>query len=104
MKNYVNPLACLRENNWAKYLASGHFRFYFVEQSTFMYGHDASMETLQDIRKMTERSSHFLNRSGLSGIGAGITALAGAWFGNYVLAQRSADRLGFSGGMPTTAL
>ena len=38
----------------------------------------ASLEALQDIRKIMERSSRFLSLSGLSGLSAGICALAGA--------------------------
>jgi predicted lysophospholipase L1 biosynthesis ABC-type transport system permease subunit len=38
-----------------------------------------SLETLQDIKRMMERSSRFISLSGLSGISAGICALAGAW-------------------------
>lgn len=37
-----------------------------------------SLETLQDIKRMMERSSRFISLSGLSGISAGICALAGA--------------------------
>lgn len=40
-----------------------------------------SLETLQDIKRMMERSSRFISLSGLSGIAAGICALTGAWFG-----------------------
>lgn len=40
----------------------------------------AGLETLQDIKRIMERSSRFLSLSGLSGISAGICALAGAWF------------------------
>lgn len=36
------------------------------------------LDTLQEIRKMMERSSRFISLSGLSGIGAGISALVGA--------------------------
>ncbi|MCW3462752.1 hypothetical protein [Chitinophaga nivalis] len=36
------------------------------------------LQTLSDIRRMMERSSRFLSLSGLSGISAGISALAGA--------------------------
>lgn len=36
-------------------------------------------QDLQHIRQMMERSSRFISLSGLSGIGAGICALAGAW-------------------------
>ena len=38
-----------------------------------------SLETLQDIKRMMERSSRFISLSGLSGISAGICALIGAW-------------------------
>ncbi|TCJ14294.1 hypothetical protein EPD60_09845 [Flaviaesturariibacter flavus] len=38
-----------------------------------------SLETLQDIRRMMNRSSRFLSLSGLSGIAAGIWGLAGSW-------------------------
>ncbi len=37
------------------------------------------LDTLQDIRQMMERSSRFISLSGLSGIGAGICALGGAY-------------------------
>src|SRR6188508_3300228 len=39
-----------------------------------------TLDTLQDIKRMMERSSRFISLSGLSGIAAGICALAGAWF------------------------
>lgn len=38
-----------------------------------------NLETLQDIKRMMERSSRFISLSGWSGIAAGICALAGAW-------------------------
>ena len=38
-----------------------------------------SLETLQDIKRMMERSSRFISLSGLSGISAGICALIGVW-------------------------
>lgn len=38
-----------------------------------------SLETLQDIKRVMERSSRFISLSGLSGISAGICALVGAW-------------------------
>lgn len=38
-----------------------------------------SLETLQDIKRMMERSSRFISLSGLSGISAGICALIGSW-------------------------
>jgi hypothetical protein len=55
------------------------FNIYFVFQSAFMTDHDQSLETLQDIKRMMERSSRFISLSGLSGISAGICALIGAW-------------------------
>lgn len=38
-----------------------------------------SLQELQQIKNMMERSSRFISLSGLSGISAGICALAGAW-------------------------
>lgn len=38
-----------------------------------------SLETLQDIKRIMERSSRFISLSGLSGVSAGICALIGAW-------------------------
>ena len=38
-----------------------------------------SLETLQDIKRMMERSSRFISLSGLSGVSAGVCALGGAW-------------------------
>ncbi|MEO6538569.1 MAG: hypothetical protein ABIT07_11590 [Ferruginibacter sp.] len=44
--------------------------------------HNQSLETLQDIKRMMERSSRFISLSGLSGIAAGVCALIGAWLAN----------------------
>jgi len=41
---------------------------------------EQSLETLQDIKRMMERSSRFISLSGLSGVSAGVCALIGAWF------------------------
>jgi uncharacterized membrane protein YjjP (DUF1212 family) len=38
------------------------------------------IETLNHIKSIMERSSRFISLSGWSGVAAGITALAGAWF------------------------
>jgi len=46
----------------------------------FMQEQKQPLEDLQHIKKMMERSSRFISLSGLSGIAAGICALAGAWF------------------------
>src|SRR5581483_11777782 len=43
------------------------------------------LDTLQDIKKMMERSSRFISLSGLSGIAAGACALVGAWFAYGVI-------------------
>jgi hypothetical protein len=40
---------------------------------------EQSLEALQDIKRMMERSSRFISLSGLSGVSAGICALIGAW-------------------------
>ena len=44
-----------------------------------------SLQELKDIRRIMERSSRFISLSGLSGIAAGICALAGAWIGRSIL-------------------
>ena len=53
-----------------------------------MKEYDQQTETLQelsDIKRMMQRSSRFISLSGLSGISAGICALAGAWVANGLL-------------------
>ncbi len=45
-----------------------------------MSEHQQSLEELQHIKKMMERSSRFISLSGLSGMAAGVSALVGAWF------------------------
>jgi hypothetical protein len=60
-----------------------------------------TLETLQDIKRIMERSSRFISLSGLSGIAAGICALAGAWFASKELQpyyNYYNVRGGFSGG------
>ncbi len=54
-----------------------------------MTEHDQSLETLQDIKRMMERSSRFISLSGLSGISAGVCALIGAWIAHpYVFGHK----------------
>jgi hypothetical protein len=60
-------------------LENQEFLTYFVFQSTFMESQNPSLETLQDIKRMMERSSRFISLSGLSGLSAGICALIGAY-------------------------
>jgi len=58
-----------------------------------------TLETLQDIKRIMERSSRFISLSGLSGIAAGICALAGAWFAQkeFKPYYRSYNYSGYSG-------
>jgi len=46
-----------------------------------------SLEALQDIKRMMERSSRFISLSGLSGVSAGICALAGAYIAHIWIEQ-----------------
>jgi hypothetical protein len=64
-----------------------------------------SLEDLQHIKKMMERSSRFISLSGLSGMAAGVCALAGAWFAGqkincWVKGDCELSRLIESGGRP----
>jgi ABC-type phosphate/phosphonate transport system permease subunit len=49
------------------------------------------LEALQDIRKMMKDSSKFLSLSGLSGVFAGLYALAGAYLGHRIISKYLAD-------------
>jgi hypothetical protein len=50
-----------------------------------MNAQNESLQELQHIKRMMERSSRFISLSGLSGISAGVCALVGAWFANKVI-------------------
>jgi hypothetical protein len=53
---------------------------------------------LAEIRSMMERSSRFISLSGLSGVGAGVVALAGAAFGHwYLRSQYGSAAEGYAG-------
>lgn len=52
---------------------------YFELQSKAMMDKNSSAGQLQQIKTMMERSSRFISLSGLSGVGAGLCALGGAW-------------------------
>jgi heme/copper-type cytochrome/quinol oxidase subunit 3 len=59
-----------------------------------------SIRDIQDIKKIMERSSRFISLSGLSGIAAGICALAGSYFAYDWIAEyyvRYDARQGFAG-------
>jgi hypothetical protein len=43
------------------------------------------LQDIHDIRRIMERSSRFISLSGLSGIAAGVCALAGAWVAGSIL-------------------
>jgi len=47
--------------------------------------------TLQDIKKIMERSSRFISLSGWSGVAAGLCALAGAWLASVRIDQYLAE-------------
>jgi len=53
----------------------------------FMTSQHQSLDTIQDIKRMMERSSRFISLSGWSGVSAGICALVGAWLANNELHQ-----------------
>lgn len=62
----------------------------FAAQSTFHYKYmNKQIEDIKAIREMMERSSKFLSLSGLSGISAGIIAIAGAAFVYFHILQES---------------
>lgn len=49
------------------------------------------LDTLQDIKQMMERSSRFISLSGLSGIGAGVCALVGAYFAQQLMNEANVE-------------
>lgn len=55
------------------------------------------LDTLSDIKRIMERSTRFMSLSGLGGIGAGISALIGAWFAWNILAayKESSGKSGY---------
>jgi hypothetical protein len=53
----------------------------------FMDSQHPPLETLQDIKRIMERSSRFISLSGWSGISAGICALVGAWVAHSRIEQ-----------------
>ena len=71
-----------------------YFKVLFMHQEE----QHTSLETLQEIRSIMDRSAKFLTLSGWSGIWAGLTALAGAWVANGWIqnGMRYYDRTGTS--------
>lgn len=60
---------------------------------------------LHHIRKMMEQSSRFISLSGLSGVAAGMVALAGAWAAYYILQQNGVSYFDdYSGGAGSTGV
>lgn len=53
---------------------------------------NTGLDTLKDIKQMMERSSRFISLSGLSGIAAGLCALAGAWFAFDIIGNSEGHR------------
>jgi hypothetical protein len=52
-----------------------------------MKNSEQQLEAIRDIRKMMKESSRFLSLSGLSGVLAGVFALAGAWLGYHFISD-----------------
>lgn len=63
---------------------------------------EQSLETLQDIKRMMERSSRFISLSGLSGVSAGVCALIGAWIADGWIGTNDAVLTDFT--LPATRL
>jgi predicted lysophospholipase L1 biosynthesis ABC-type transport system permease subunit len=57
---------------------------------------ESGLRDISAIRTMMERASKFLSLSGLSGISAGVVALAGAWTANWAM-QRSGAHIPLAG-------
>ena len=83
----------MQKNIW-KYAGRQFTLYYKVlfmkEQNPVQPGHpggqpDEPLQEIKDIRRIMERSSRFISLSGLSGIAAGLCALAGAVIGNNIL-------------------
>jgi hypothetical protein len=68
--------------NLVKSLLTLYFKVLFMNEQNPSKN---TLQDIQDIRRIMERSSRFISLSGLSGIAAGICALAGAWIGNDLL-------------------
>jgi hypothetical protein len=67
------------------------FAIYFALQSAFMDSQHQTLEALQDIKRIMERSSRFISLSGLSGVSAGICALIGAYYASVFLKDEQTE-------------
>src|ERR1700749_343396 len=61
------------------FLFTLYFKVLFMNTANRPGPAEEPSETLRDIKRMMERSSRFISLSGLSGVSAGICALAGDW-------------------------
>jgi hypothetical protein len=69
-------------------------------KALFMNEQNQPLETLQDIKRIMERSSRFISLSGLSGVAAGVCALIGVYFAYdwiYEYAVQTGDTNPYSG-------
>ncbi|HEV7621380.1 MAG TPA: hypothetical protein VGO09_06600, partial [Flavisolibacter sp.] len=64
-----------------------------------MNEHNQHLDTLEDIKRIMQRSSRFISLSGLSGIAAGVWALIGAWFAKLWITSyyQQYDERGYTG-------
>ena len=65
------------------------FTLYF--KVLFMNAENESLQELQHIKRMMERSTKFSSLSGFSGVAAGICALLGVWFVVKTIARWKQD-------------
>src|SRR5450755_3645569 len=90
-KFLVNTLSCSFYNFYCKY-QNHSFTLHF--KVLFMNAQNESLQELQHIKKMMERSTKFSSLSGFSGIAAGICALAGIWFAIRTIAEWKSGHAG----------
>jgi hypothetical protein len=66
-------------------LATIFFIIYFVSQSTLKMENEKYLNDLKDIKDLMNKSTQFISLSGLSGILAGVYALIGAVYVNFLV-------------------
>ena len=77
-------------STWAKKVFGDMEKAYLLCDSKYFFMHEPNQQTdslqdLKDIRRIMERSSRFISLSGLSGVAAGVCALAGAFISYSIL-------------------